>query len=128
VQPTDTLPSVRRVERGALYINRDKRRAWERVVGIAREQDRSEADAAALIERAVGMALVQAGAKVVAQPPAAPTVVEQLVAAFDAEVLPTAERGTCSLPERHGEHHRLHPATARVTCWKCYPPARGAGT
>jgi hypothetical protein len=48
---------------------------------------------------------------------------EQLAAAFDAEVEPTAEIGMCSLPERHSALHTAHPSTGRMTCVRCYPPA-----
>jgi hypothetical protein len=36
---------------------------------------------------------------------------------------PTAERGTCSYPERHGAAHRPHPTTGRPICSTCHPPA-----
>jgi hypothetical protein len=30
--------------------------------------------------------------------------------------------GTCSYPTEHGEHHKPHPLTGRLTCHRCHPP------
>jgi hypothetical protein len=48
---------------------------------------------------------------------------QAVLEAFDAEILPIAEPGTCSNPERHAVHHAAHPVTRRVTCSLCFPPA-----
>lgn len=55
----DRSGEERRVERGALFLSTERRRAWERAYEIAHEQDRSEEEARALLERAAVLATEQ---------------------------------------------------------------------
>jgi len=57
-----TLPTKARATqrtRGALYVNKARLKAWQQVIAIAHEQERSDAEVHELMTEVTGLAIAQ---------------------------------------------------------------------